>query len=300
MALKFPSDLQQKYFCSISFSEYRRPDPFSSLMQLYSQPGSSGDIILPLPANLVDTQKLNWAQGGSSFGEAITDGIQLAGGQVSIEEVLASVGTSAIGSAGFLAGIVGGLAGLPDNTNINQVLTNGVDATTKAVLQKNGLALNPVLSQQFNHPDFKVHQFSWKMSPDSASESGTLEAIIDTIKYNALPDVAAGGMFFKYPSIANIKLITGSKELYKFQPCVISDISVNYAPSNTPSFFAGTSGPTSVQITVTFLEIILNTRKNTKRSSGIATDLALGQNSSAFINRGLAVANSILNNKKAQ
>lgn len=293
--LKFPNNLPTKYYFSLSFYDYVRPDPFSSLMTLQAQIGENGEgnIILPLPAQLVDNQKLNWAQGGSTFGEAVTDLFQgdLAGAAIAG----AVAGISNLGNfAGALTQGGGGQTGL--SPQAAQGLANGVDATTKSILQKAGLALNPVLTQQFNHPDFKVHQFSWKLSPDSIDESGTLEAIIDLIKYNALPDVEAGGMFFKYPSMALIKMHTGAKELYQFKPCVISDISINYAPSNTPAFFAGTAAPVSVQITITFLEIILNTRKNTKRTTGMSTrtDLSMGQNAEAMATRALQSVNSVI------
>lgn len=288
MPLKFPNDLPSKYHCSIQFYDYRRPDPFSSLMTLQQTIGPGRDgIVLPLPAQLIDSQKLNWAQTTSPIGEAVTDAFQgdLAGAaQAGGAAILNGMGQLAQGAAmgsdfaTMAAGLIGG----------------SISDSVKVALQKAGLALNPVLTQQFNHPEFKSHQFSWKFAPDSIDESGTLEAIIDAIKYNSLPDVSAGGMFFNYPSIALIKMHTGTKELYKFKPSVINDITVNYAPTNTPAFHVGTAAPSLVQVTISFIEIVLNTRKNTALDNRNPFDISFGNNIDQYVNQAVTTVGNMI------
>jgi len=287
MALKFPNDLPSKYHCSIQFYDYRRPDPFSSLMTLQQTIGPGRDgIVLPLPAQLIDSQKLNWAQTTAPVGEAVTDALQGDFGgafQAGAATLLSGAGTMAAASVGSdLSGMIAGAIG------------GAISDSVKVALQKAGLALNPVLTQQFNHPEFKSHQFSWKFSPDSIDESGTLESIIEAIKYNSLPDVSAGGMFFNYPSIALIKMHTGPKELYKFKPAVINDITVNYAPTNTPAFHAGTSAPALVQVTISFIEIVLNTRKNTARDNRNPFDISFGNNVDQYVNQAVTTVGNMI------
>ena len=48
---------------------------------------------------------------------------------------------------------------------------------------------------------------------------------------------------------------------------------MNWAPSGVPSFFAGSNAPTIVQLDISFVEIILNTRSNFQKGS-VAGDVA--------------------------
>ena len=143
-------------------------------------------------------------------------------------------------------------------------------------------------------------QFTWKFAPDTPDESQDLENIINTIQYNALPDVEADGAFFDYPSIALIRIHNGGKDLYQIQECVVTNVTANYAPNGVPSFFAGTSLATEIQLTISLVEIILNTRKNTTLTgvvddgSGTITGLNLSLNPNALATTAANAAKAIL------
>jgi hypothetical protein len=124
----------------------------------------------------------------------------------------------------------------------------GIGGLVDQALQLTGLAQNPFLTVLFKQPEFKRHQFSWKLSPNNYRESNTLRDIISTIKSNMLPAMApsAGGTLLTYPI---------EEYLYKFKPCVIESMSVNYAPAGLPSFFKRTSAPTEVTLSLSLLEI---------------------------------------------
>ena len=261
MTLKYPLDLPSDYYFSIGFMDYKRPDPFSSLLTLTPTTGAE-NICLPIPGNMVDTQNLNWTQGTSIIGEAATDVWQQNndGARAALTELVTKLPKIASETMGEVIGGPG----------LANMFGAGADAATKTALQKAGLALNPVLTQQFNNPEFKNHQFTWKFSPDSPEESAVLSEILKILRYQSLPGVSGGGAFFTYPSIANIKIHAGDGELYRFQQCVVKDISVNYAPNGVPSFFAGTQTFSSCQLTLSFIEIILNTRLNTRSDAETA------------------------------
>jgi hypothetical protein len=130
-------------------------------------------------------------------------------------------------------------------------------ASTAEMLQLGGLAQNPFLTVLFKSPNFKKHQFSWKLAPNNAQESNTIRDIVNTFKSNMLPAMApnAGGTLLTYPNIAIISLYPDESFLYKFKPCVIESMDVNYAIGGQPSFFKGTNAPTIVQISINLLEI---------------------------------------------
>jgi hypothetical protein len=134
------------------------------------------------------------------------------------------------------------------------------DATAIA-LQSSGLAVNPALTVLFKHPEFKTHQFSWTFSPNNEAESNVLRGIIQTIKKASLPTSQGGGAFFGYPNMVLMRL-SNQDTTYSFQPCVITNVTANFAPTGAPSFFAKNRHPNVVTLSISFLEIILNTRNN--------------------------------------
>lgn len=275
MPIKYPSDLSDKYYLSIGFVEYSRPSPFQSLISLTPVAGAE-QLCLPIPGNLVNSQDLNWGVGNGLLGNMLVDGVGAGFGDQTSQKDLAAaatvMGLTAIPWA--LGGLAGGAvshalssnpatsAGAGANgDNFGSMIQGGAQDVIKAVLQRVGLAVNPVLTMQFNAPEFKKHQFTWKFAPGKRTESTDLQTIVDQISLNALPDVAFGGAFFKYPSIANIRIHTGSKDLYAFQQSVITNVSVDYAPMKVPSFLVDQQ-PTEISLTISFVEIILNTRQN--------------------------------------
>lgn len=279
---KFPIDLPPEYHFSIDFKTYSRPNPISGQINLSSPAtasllgsgtelhaaNASGDTInLPIPSNIINNLKLNWTQEAAMVGSGLTDfvGDITSGKQVSSDTIGADLGAIGIGSIKEVGGIVSRMLGGDGVSSIPGTMAGGaIGASAKTVMQKSGVALNPVLTQFFSNPDFKRHEFAWKFAPENEQETQELRNIIDQITFNALPGIATGGLFFTYPSIALLNIITGDTSPYNFQPCVVENISVNYAGAGAPSWFARTSGPTVVEMHVNFLEIILNTRDNWK------------------------------------
>jgi Tail-tube assembly protein len=283
MALRYPIDLPDKYYLSINFKKYERPSVFDSLLNLITIP--NGQIVLPIPSNLVDRQDLNWTAEDGYAAEALSIG---SGSDVGALGIITS-GRALSGLGDFIAGSLGANdvnKKALERTNAErtgQAIGKSGASLANALLQKSGLTLNPMLTQMFNSPEFKQHQFSWKFSPDNITESKTLQSIIDTIKYQSLPNVQGGGAFFGYPSIAEIKIKTGSRELYKLKPCVVTSVSVNYAPTGIPSFFHIDSHASEIEFSASFIEIILNTRNNTEEKGNF--DFGLGStNNTSFDN----------------
>lgn len=253
MSLVFPKDLSDRYYLSITFRAYSRPNPLTNKISLEpsklvdartskygfgsSSRSGSDSIRLPLPATMVDSQSLNWSVESMSH---------------VVEHLMASGDTNMIRDLGLVGmqkffessqGALGGLAG----------------SASTAALQQAGLAMNPLLTVLFKHPEFRTHQFTWTFSPNSQQESITLKQIIETLRLASLPNNY--GSYFGYPDMALIRY-SNEDTLYKFQPSVITNVTSNYAPTGAPSFFEGDRAPNMVNLTISFLEVILNTRES--------------------------------------
>jgi hypothetical protein len=241
--LMFPGDLidpsaNRNSYIAIQFQKYER-------RSIFNQPFLSaiGGIRLPIPNQLSENQQVDYQPAEASspaVGAGIEQGLRGGNGFVGsiASGVMANLGARAGQAAAAIAGSLTG-------------------ATTAEMLQLGGLAQNPFLTVLFKSPVFKKHQFSWKLAPNNPQESNTIRDIINTFKSNMLPAMApnAGGTLLTYPNIAVISLYPDETFLYKFKPCVIESMNVNYAVGGQPSFFKGTNAPTIVQIDINLLEI---------------------------------------------
>jgi hypothetical protein len=243
--LYFPEALiSYDYWMSFSFYSYKRP-VFGQSMKLKD----TGAIRLPLPNSMVDDQGVQYSpeEAGMVAGSALNQ-FAMSGGS----------GAGAASAAGTLA------AGLAGATVANKLgLTNVLsEKNIGLAAQFSGVAVNPFLTVLFKTPQFKKHTFTWRLSPTNAKESQTLNNIITALRYNQLPDTtgALGGALLTYPNIVQLSVSNGgisprSPFLFTFKPAVIDNLSINFTPSNQPSFFGSTGNPTEVEIRISLLEI---------------------------------------------
>jgi hypothetical protein len=138
----------------------------------------------------------------------------------------------------------------------------GEGGLVDSMLQVAGLADNPFMTVALKGPNFKQHHFAWRLAPKSPEESETIRKIANTFKKMAYPEILAlgAGGFFKYPAIVFPRYqpdrILGDKT-YRFKPCVISDINLNYTPNDRPGFYGGTGAPIEVVLEISLREIEL-------------------------------------------
>jgi hypothetical protein len=241
--VRFPLDLiapdsNRNYYISFRFSQYRR----RSIFDLTAFTPTGGSIILPIPNNLIDTQAVNWdnAESDPAVGAGIEAALGGKGPSSVASGVVEGIGLTAINKAASTAG-----------SFVGQTLP------VEQALQMAGFAQNPFLTVLFKSPAFKTHTFSWKMAPNNQSESNAVRNIINMFRRHMLPSLApsTGGTLLTYPDIVEVNLYPNEDYLYKFKPCVVESMSVNFAPSSTPSFFKRSNAPTEIQLSVNLKEI---------------------------------------------
>jgi hypothetical protein len=239
--MRFPTDLESfDYWLSFSFYEYRRPT-FAGNPIL----ADAGTIKLPLPNNLRDDQSVDYNT--SELSAAVGAGLnELSGGRTSGS--LSDVATAATKSVASAAG--GALLGGLNNLAPNLVAGAG---------QLAGVAVNPWTTIMFKGPHYRQSQFTWILTPSNEKESGMIMDMINTFKFNMLPDTsgAIGGTLLTYPNICQITARNGKTRNwnYLFKPAVITALNVNYAAAGQPSFFGVSRAPTAIEIRINFQEI---------------------------------------------
>jgi hypothetical protein len=242
--IQFPTDLTNvsEHYISFLFQAYQKRSinnaPFLR---------STGTIRLPMPDNLKDDTEVTYSQKGLSPVVGASLDLAASGRIPDINNLTAadgravtSTGATAIG-AGVLANRMGS--------------TGDVVNSLKAF---SGITQNPYQTVLFESPQFKTHTFTWKLIPSNEAESEKIKNIIRTFQFHMLPGVLGGaGILFSFPSMVTVSLYPSSDYLYRFKPCVIDKVSIDYAPGaeSSPSFYSGTNAPTAVLLKISFQEI---------------------------------------------
>lgn len=279
--LIFPADIaSKKAYIVMRFARYQR-------RAINQQPfyQTTTGITLPIPNKLVDTTSVTYDKTdlgpvagaiadtfanigqGNDVGrnQSIQGAVQAAALQGVTSAIPGAIGAAAgavaarAGVSGLSATAIAGSAGVVANRAVN-VGVNVLQSLT-------GTSFNPFQTVLFKAPNFKQHSFSWRLIPKNKEESEIIKNIVNIFRYHMLPSVSqAGGIFFGYPEILQIKLFPKDEYTYKFKPCVVESVSINYAP-NGPSFYRETEAPTAVEFTIQVSEIEIWTKQDFNRDA---------------------------------
>jgi hypothetical protein len=131
-------------------------------------------------------------------------------------------------------------------------------ATGTAVGSNLGIAQSPNIALVFKGGNVRDHTFSWRFIPHNEEESVQLLKIVNELRHRALPKKQPGGWIIEYPGEVSI-VIGGSNSGYLpfYKKCVITDVSVNYAPDGMPNFYRTSGAPTSINLSISLKETSL-------------------------------------------
>lgn len=258
----FPPDLTSvaASYMTFRFEKYRR-------RSISEPPVTETDgpaIRLPMPSNLREATSVSYGNEslGMIVGAALESIVAQGPAPRNLEEagqrILRTVTTpdnTLAAAAGIAAAqsIGSAVAG-----RISQEATRGAGA---ALSQYTGIGVNPYMTVMFKHPDYKEHQFEWKLVPRNPEESRIIAAIIRKFKSSMLPSLNSitgnqtTNLLFDYPDVVKITISPANEFMYKFKTCVVKNFVVNYAPGNSPSFYKRTNAPAAVTISMQLGEI---------------------------------------------
>ena len=228
--LRFPADLNDKYYMSISFSEYKRTDLLKA-----GGGAALGNIYLPIPNNLSDTFSVSYDT--EPVGAALGAGADAIAGVIGGGNAAAGIGAAASGLA------ASALNNAPDN----------LKTLGSAFL---GQTINPFLTVLFKNPNYKEYSFSWRMYPRNQNDMLELLYIVRQIKYNMLPSQVSGsgGSILSYPSLVQCMINTPAGELYPFKQGVVKNATIHYGPDGGPSFHKD-GQPSAVDLKIDIQEV---------------------------------------------
>ena len=275
--LMFPSDLGT-HFMALFIHRFEYDGTATKSSKLHKT------IMLPVPGNLTETFGINYSEDelGAIAGE-ISDMVargnidQLGDAVGNMLEGVGSLAKSVLQPGGIGAAI----GNLRENTVLNAAtmkLRGGSGATAAALNRYFGSAPNPHITALFKGVGLKTHNFSWKLAPRNKTETRDLSEIVNSLRASILPERANHNMTLKYPDEIDIYIGGTANQtdrykghLYHFKRAVVRNMTTNFAPDGSPSFFAETGAPTAVNITLDLLETSIHTRQDYEHVEGAIT-----------------------------
>ena len=210
-----------------------------------------GSIILPIPAQLTDTNTANYGSSNMNFMQEAGLGVAQAligqeGGTTAgkeinkmVKELTSQMGSKAV-STFFASQAVNALGG---NLSPAQVLARGT-----------GAVINPNMELLFSGPSLRNFSYSFKMTPRFEKEAHTVRTIIKAFKRNMAPK-GSGGSFLKTPNIFQIQYMgKANKFLNRIKMCALTNVATNYTGDGTYATY-NDGAPISMQLNLTFSEL---------------------------------------------
>jgi hypothetical protein len=251
---RFPTDYAS-YFMLLRFAPYDRNTVFSDASKDHDL-----FIALPLPANLgeafgVNVGKQAFGAFAKEIGEVVNNTINNRQSGQDLQKSMSSAVADRIKNAresGTITNILASrLAG-----GFGESAAAGVDMLL-------GTTPNPNLAVNFQGVPLRTYGFTWRFAPRSVAESQELLFITTKLKQRMLPGKKE--FILTYPDHCEISVHSPGeliRQLIKFKTSFLTDVRINYAPSGVPSFFAGTTMPTEMELSLTFQETKIFTRED--------------------------------------
>ena len=256
---KLPRNLRYPYssvdgtqdFLKFSIFEYRRQQ-FVARDQTELKSHLLGNIILPIPAQLVDSNTTDYGQGNMNFmnegliefgSEVIEGNVQEAVDKANnlVKDMIAPQSRNMINNF-FAAQAVNALSG--QNNDLNQLMA-----------RSSGTVLNPNMELLFKGPTLRSFNYQFKLTPRFKKEAETIRTIIKAFKRNMAPKGAAGN-FLKTPNIFEIQYVGKARDyLNRMKLCALKNVNVNYTGEGNWATYQDGS-PISMLLTLSFTEVM--------------------------------------------
>ena len=221
-----------------------------------------GSITLPVPANINDTNAVEW--GADSM-----NAIQAALANIGMEFL---TGRDVMGEVSKTAG---GIAANKEELKAS-LGTAVVEAATGSaggslLTRTTGNIMNPNMELLFKKPTLRPFEFTFKLSPRSSLEAKQVIGIIRTFKQSMAVIRSASNLFLKTPHTYKLQYIHRNKEhpfLNRFKECALMNMSVNYTPDgNYATYEDGIMTSYEMRLAFTEIEPIFNDEYGTDDTS---------------------------------
>ena len=135
-----------------------------------------------------------------------------------------------------------------------------------AMLGVAGLAVNPQVFVLFRGIDLRQFQFDFIFTPKSPEEASNVRNIIKAFRFHASPEVSSDlSRYYIAPSTFNVEFMYRgniNRNIFQMSTCVITRLSVDYAPYGWSTFNDGMPVQTILSMVMKETEIITKEKVN--------------------------------------
>ena len=212
-----------------------------------------GSVVLPVPGNLKDDNKVDFKNG-------TLNPLEVAAAEVALTALLNPAATGSevkslfdrvVSAKGDLKQLTASLfTGRAINRTGNELLTRA-----------QGTVVNPNLELLFNGPTLRPFNFQFRLSPRDRGESIEIRKIIRMFKQSSAVRSTASNFFLRAPNTYKLQFFEGSSTfssdhafLPKIKECALLGFGVNYTPDGTFMSYENSS-MVSYDVTFAFQEI---------------------------------------------
>tara|TARA_S200000501_G_scaffold219079_1_gene205619 strand:- start:1559 stop:2692 length:1134 start_codon:yes stop_codon:yes gene_type:complete len=235
-------------FIKFSAFKYKRGEGIVTRNQDNLKSDLLGQILLPIPANLVDSNQTAYGEGNMNFLQE--------GGMKFGTEVMSGQMERAGGTINDLVGSVANNKNLIKNYFATQAMNSigGNLSLDQILARSNGSVINPNMELLFKGPALRNFGFQFKFTPRFQKEAETVRTIIKAFKRNMAPK-GSGGTFLKTPNIFEIQYEGKARNyLNRIKLCALTNVQMNYTGDGTWATYNDGS-PISMNMTLAFREL---------------------------------------------
>ena len=214
---------------------------------------SIGSVVLPVPGNLRDDNKVDFKNG-------TLNPLEVAAAEVALTALLNPSATGSEVKSLFDQVVSAG----GDLKSLTAALFTGraINRTGNEIAARaQGAIVNPNLELLFNGPTLRPFNFQFRLSPRDRGESIEIRKIIRMFKQSSAVRSTASNFFLRAPNTYKLQFFEGSSTfssdhafLPKIKECALLGFSVNYTPDGTFMSYENSS-MVSYDVTFAFQEI---------------------------------------------
>ena len=212
-----------------------------------------GTLTLPIPANISDTNAVEWG----------------ADSMTAIQAALSNIGMAFLtgrDAAGEITKTASGVSANKDQLKeslgaaVVEAATGGSGGSL--LTRATGNIMNPNMELLFKKPSLRPFEFTFKLSPRSKKEAKQVIGIIRTFKQSMAVIRSESNLFLKTPHTYKLQYKHRGNDhpfLNKFKECALMNMSVNYTPDgNYATYEDGIMTAYEMRLSFTEIEPVFN------------------------------------------
>ena len=212
-----------------------------------------GTLTLPIPANISDTNAVEWG----------------ADSMTAIQAALSNIGMAFLtgrDAAGEITKTASGVSANKDQLKeslgaaVVEAATGGSGGSL--LTRATGNIMNPNMELLFKKPSLRPFEFTFKLAPRSKQEAKQVIGIIRTFKQSMAVIRSESNLFLKTPHTYKLQYKHRNSDhsfLNKFKECALMNMSVNYTPDgNYATYEDGVMTAYEMRLSFTEIEPVFN------------------------------------------